>query len=180
MVKTAKKAADWLYFNFLFDIITYLPTVIGRRLRSLQVRILSKSSGKDLNVHFGTVFIGLPNMIFGDNVVIGHYSVLSARSQMKIGNNCMIAGRVLLITHNHGYRERNVPMRQQKQVCNPLIIEDDVWIGAGAVINSGSKPVRIAKGVIVGANTVVTRDCDIEYGIYAGSPAQFVRGRFDD
>lgn len=70
-------------------------------------------------------------------------------------------------------------MQKQVSSCNPLIIEDDVWVGSGVVINSGARPIKIARGVIIGSNAVVTKSCDVEYGVYVGVPAKLIKTRFD-
>ena len=57
-----------------------------------------------------------------------------------------------------------------------VIIGNDVWIGAGAVIMSG---VRIGNGAVIGAYAVVTKDVP-PYGIVAGNPAKFIRLRFSE
>lgn len=57
--------------------------------------------------------------------------------------------------------------------CKGIVIEDDVWIGAGVKILDG---VTIAKGCVIGANAVVTRSTEA-YGIYVGVPAQKIKSR---
>jgi virginiamycin A acetyltransferase len=56
----------------------------------------------------------------------------------------------------------------------PIIIEDEVWIGMGAIILSG---VNIGRGAIIGAGSVVTKNIP-PYSIAAGSPARVVKYRF--
>ena len=57
----------------------------------------------------------------------------------------------------------------------PVIIEDDVWIGFNATILKG---VRIGRGAIVGANTVITKDVP-PYTIMVGNPARAVGSAFE-
>ena len=85
----------------------------------------------------------------------------------------------IIMTSNHGYQDLTNVMIRQKATEYPLIIEDDVWIGGGVIINSGSRPITIKKGVIVGSNAVVKRDCDTQYGIYAGVPAKLIKSRLN-
>ncbi len=57
-----------------------------------------------------------------------------------------------------------------------IIVDDDAWIGYGAIIMSG---VHIGKGAIVAAGTVVTKDVP-PYAIVGGVPAKVIKYRFDD
>ena len=56
------------------------------------------------------------------------------------------------------------------------IIEDDVWIGYGAIIMSG---VTIAKGCIIAAGAIVTKNTE-QYSIYGGNPARKIASRFEN
>lgn len=57
-----------------------------------------------------------------------------------------------------------------------VVVEDDVWIGAGAIILSG---VRVGKGAVVGAGAVVAKDIP-PYSIAVGNPARVVKSRFSN
>jgi virginiamycin A acetyltransferase len=60
------------------------------------------------------------------------------------------------------------------QTKGPIIIEDDVWIGYGSTILSG---VRIGKGAIIAAGSIVTKDAP-SYSIIGGNPARIIKYRF--
>ena len=64
-------------------------------------------------------------------------------------------------------------MKNQGIHTSPIIIEDDVWVGYGAVITKG---VTISKGAIIGANAVVTKDVP-KYAIVGGVPAKIIKYR---
>jgi len=96
-----------------------------------------------------------------------------------IGNNVMLGVDVKLITIEHRNKDNSIPMQKQKSVYSPIIIEDDVWLGDGVKVISGSKSLKISKGIIVCAGSIVTKNLDVENGIYVGSPAKFLKGRFD-
>jgi acyl-[acyl carrier protein]--UDP-N-acetylglucosamine O-acyltransferase len=55
-------------------------------------------------------------------------------------------------------------------------VEDEVWIGTGALIFSG---VKIGKGAIIGAGSIVTKDV-LPYAIVGGNPAKLIRFRFNE
>jgi len=63
------------------------------------------------------------------------------------------------------------PVFARPGIPKAIVIEDDVWIGAGAVIMPG---VTLRRGTVVGANAVVTKDTE-EYWVVAGVPARKIR-----
>jgi acetyltransferase-like isoleucine patch superfamily enzyme len=105
----------------------------------------------------------------------------------EIGNYCLIANRVAIVgRRDHDFRTVGIPVRFSpwiggKSAAEGLlderaVIEDDVWLGYGAIVLSG---VRIGRGVIVAAGSVVTKDV-APYEIVAGNPARAVGRRFAD
>lgn len=102
-----------------------------------------------------------------------------------IGNYCSIASNVLFVLGgNHNYKTLTTyPFKNKILNENnieaiskgPIILEDDVWIGANSLILSG---VRIGKGAIVAAGSVVTKDIP-PYAIVGGNPAKIIKYRFN-
>lgn len=81
---------------------------------------------------------------------------IGAIHRVEIGDNTLVAQGSYITDSNHVFDDPDVPLAAQgMSVKGPTVIEDNVWIGANAVITSG---VRIGRGSVVGANTVVTRD----------------------
>lgn len=87
-------------------------------------------------------------------------------SQVTIGNRVSIAPRVTLVTSSHPNDSRIRPFAPVS--AGPVILEDDAWIGAGAVILPG---VRVGRGGVVGAMAVVSRDVP-PLTVVAGQPAK--------
>jgi maltose O-acetyltransferase len=113
----------------------------------------------------------------GNNVSIGSHSRINENVRLDnviIGENVMIARDTIVLGKMHGFDDIEIPMNIQKNVViRPTIIEDDVWIGVRTIVLPGK---RIAKGCIIGAGSVVTKDTDL-YGVYAGVPARLVKFR---
>jgi len=90
---------------------------------------------------------------------IGAYSQINPGvviyGRVHVGKHVMIGPNVTISGGNHRYDRTDVPMMFQGSRELGIFIEDDVWIGANVVITDG---VRIGKGAIVGAGSVVTRD----------------------
>jgi len=107
----------------------------------------------------------------GDDTAIGQGSVLYGNGGLTIGNHVLIAGQCFLVASSHTRDDRSRPMSLQGYHARGIVIEDDVWIGAGAKILDG---VRIGAGAIVGANAVVNRD--VPPGVRVGGvPARPLR-----
>lgn len=104
----------------------------------------------------------------GKQTFIGRYNNLrTGGGRIVIGDNVLTAQFVSIIAVNHGLA-RNLTVRDQNPSSKrDVVIGDDVWVGAGAIILPG---VTIQDGAIVGAGAVVTRDV-ASYSIVAGVPA---------
>jgi acetyltransferase-like isoleucine patch superfamily enzyme len=118
-----------------------------------------------LSLHFGAVgqncmfvtfskFFCPKNILIGNNVFINQQCILVAEEKITIGNNVSIGFRAMIITSNNEV-DINQESRQRIHYQEPIVIEDDVWIGSGAIILSG---VTIGKGSVVAAGAVVTKD----------------------
>ena len=104
-------------------------------------------------------------MKFGKGIFINHSFTAMSIGGIEIGNNVQIGPHVTIITNNHDISDRDV-LR-----CRPVLIEDGVWIGAGATILPG---VHIGKNAVIGSAAVVTKDVE-ENSIVAGNPARLIR-----
>jgi acetyltransferase-like isoleucine patch superfamily enzyme len=109
----------------------------------------------------------------GNNSNIGPFAYVGCSGFVEIGNAVMIAPRVSIYAENHKFARTDIPMKEQGVERQTVVIEDDCWISANAVILSG---VRIGKGTIVAAGSVVTGDVP-PYSIVAGVPAKVIRSR---
>lgn len=115
----------------------------------------------------------------GDDVFIGPGAFFSAtETHIRIGNKVMFGPRVTLLggNHNAGVIGRYMFDVKEKRPRDdePIVIEDDTWIGACATILKG---VTVGRGAIVGAGSLVTKNVP-PYTIVVGNPARVVRERF--
>jgi acetyltransferase-like isoleucine patch superfamily enzyme len=109
----------------------------------------------------------------GANVSIGKSAMLQCIGGITVGNNVMIAHGSQLISAGHHIPDPGESMRFSGLDVAPIVLEDDVWIGAGAIVLPG---VTVGKGAVVAAGAVVTKDVQ-PYAIVAGIPAQVIRRR---
>ena len=111
------------------------------------------------------------NVNFGDDVRI------SCTNKIKIGDNVLLAGKILIVDNSHGNYKGKLQSRpdeipnKRKIVSAPIIIGNNVWIGEGAVIQQG---VIVGDGAIIAANSVVTKNVRSNV-IVGGIPADVLK-----
>lgn len=112
----------------------------------------------------------------------GPTDISSEKSFIKIGSYCSIASGCFMRTSCHFLDRITTSPRVYAELLNdsnssftkgPIIIDDDVWVGANVTILGG---VTIGRGAIIGAGSVVTSSVE-KYCIYAGTPARLIAKR---
>ena len=161
-----------------------------KQLKELRCRLLlwrspNISLGKRSTFGRGTVLWAPNGITVGDNVYIGKFCTLQA--DMEIGNDVIIANNVGLIgKYDHDYSSVGISVKNAPWIGDSdydfkgkgqkIVVEDDVWIGFGAIIFTG---VTVHRGAIVAAGSVVTKDVP-DYAIVAGNPARIMGQRFSE
>lgn len=107
------------------------------------------------------------NISIGNRCYFNYNLVILDSFQVEIGNNVFIAPNVVLspVTHPNEAKDR------RKLIGGKITIEDDVWIGANAVILPG---VTLHRGAVVAAGAVVTKDVPANT-VVGGVPAKFIK-----
>lgn len=151
--------------------------LVNKMVRTCQLSRLKH--GKRCEIRGKGIFTG--DITLGDDVTIGVDSVfLSTDARILIGNKVLFGPHVYIISGNHQINQVGkyiADVQQKTEKCDEdVIIEDDVWIGAGAIILKG---VRIARGSVIGAGSVVTRST-VPYSVNAGNPCRMIRMRFSE
>jgi acetyltransferase-like isoleucine patch superfamily enzyme len=163
-----------------------LKTIV-RRLWQLIYRLYgvrkNVTTGPGLHLGIGSIIDAPRRMVVGRDVNIGKFCTIECDG--KIGDYVMIANTGGLIGRfDHDHRYVGKPIAHAPWIGNAdyhgpgrgleIIVEDDVWIGFGAIVLSG---VTIGRGALIAAGSVVTSDIP-PYAIAAGSPARKVGRRF--
>jgi len=161
----------FLYFFFSKLPPSYARIKVGQKqLRKICGKLILERCGKNVNIEKGARFSKQTEL--GDNSGIGINADLDGK--VIIGNDVMMGPNVTILVRNHNFSRTDIPMNQQgMSESRPVTISDDVWIGANVIILPG---VKIAKGAIIGAGAVVTKNVP-EYAIAAGNPARVVKYR---
>ena len=108
------------------------------------------------------------------------HSDCSLVGDIQIGRSCLFARNIFVSSFDHQFQKEPALFikeqdRKYPPASKPVVIDDDCWIGWGVAIRSG---LHIGKGVVVGANSVVTKDLK-PYRIYGGIPAKEIGIRLD-
>jgi acetyltransferase-like isoleucine patch superfamily enzyme len=107
----------------------------------------------------------------GARCLIGEYSVIRGQGGVTIGDRVYTSPFSQIIAVNHVFDDPNKPFIDQGITAQGIAIEDDVWIGSGAVITDG---VRVGRGSVVAAGAVVTTDVP-PHTVVGGIPAKVLR-----
>jgi acetyltransferase-like isoleucine patch superfamily enzyme len=107
----------------------------------------------------------------GSDCLIGEYNVLRGQGGIDIGNRVYTSPMVQLLAVNHIFDDPGRSFMEQGITAEGINIEDDVWLGAGAIVTDG---VRIGAGSVVAAGSVVNRDVPPRT-VVAGVPAVVIR-----
>ena len=111
---------------------------------------------------------GVPGRIdIGAHTGVGNFAIVNSVESVSIGERVMVAGGCHITDANHDIHGQG-PMQSLERKADPVVIEDEAWLGANCVITAG---VRIGRGAVVGAGAVVTHSVE-PFQIVAGVPAR--------
>lgn len=151
--------------------------MIGSIFRNYRINKTIKrvaSVGSNFNWFGSFSFVNPGGIEIGDNVNINDGVVVNAtKSKVLIGNNVTISSNVQIIAASYDpVKFLNSGSNAKDHVYSEIIIGDNVWICAGAIILPG---VKIADHVVIGAGSVVTKSIKEPWCIVAGNPAKLLR-----
>ncbi len=118
---------------------------------------------------FSTINNGVGDVIIGHHTLIGMGNTIIG--PITIGNNVIFAQNIVASALNHEYRDVTLPIHEQKILTAAIIVEDECWVAANAVITSG---VTIGKHSVIAAGAVVTKNIP-PYSVAVGNPAKVIK-----
>lgn len=166
----AYNTINFIMMNSIYNHIIYFLA----RTRALFWMLFLKKIGNHVEIMAGVKIMSPQKVSIGNNVLINEGCKIGGQRGVSIGDFVMLAYNVNLVSENHDYRDHIKPIKTQGYYGGTIYIEDDVWIGANAVILPN---VIIGRGAIVGANAVVTKNVP-PYAIVGGVPAKILKYRF--
>ncbi len=150
------------------DVVPWSVRLTGRAKIVNYARI---ELGHRVRLDGGTVPIELVSIggpiTIGDGSFVNYGATISAHSGVSIGRDVLIGNYAMIMDSDyHDLHDRTKP-----GLTAPIILEDDCWIGARAIVLKG---VRVGCGAVVAAGSVVTKDVPART-LVAGMPAKVVR-----
>lgn len=156
--------ASFVYV-LLNNIVNNIPCWTFRRA---VYKAFGMKIGKGSRIMMKTVVMCPSGIIIGENSIINEYCHLDGRGGLEIGNNVSISLRSVILTASHSKSGSDFAYRTGK-----VVIEDNVWLGAGAMILDRS---HLKYASIVSAGSVVKGVCEAD-SVYAGVPAKCISKR---
>lgn len=176
------------------------PFFVGRRVQVLNTRKLSLGRGVTLEDDVKIDALSREGVYLGDNVSIGRFSVIEctgvitnlgrgfrmgansnlgdfsfvgAAGGVSIGRDVLGGQGLRFHSENHVSDRIDLSMKAQGVTNEGITVEDDVWLGSGAILLDG---VRVGRGAIVAAGSVVTKDVP-PFAVVGGVPAKVLKYR---
>jgi virginiamycin A acetyltransferase len=118
---------------------------------------------------------GTGDVIIGERVTINSGCMIYTGNGVRIGNDVAVAANCVFAPVNHAYVDGARLIRAQRfqNSKGGIIVEDDVWIGAGCVLLDGAV---LRRGCVVGAMSLVREEIPAG-GVYAGNPLRRIGSR---
>ena len=162
---TAVKRVLWFYLNALFLKTSLMPS---NSFKCFLLRSFGAKVGKGVTIKPG-VNVKYPwHLTIGHHTWIGENVWIDCLLPVTIGSNVCLSQGAVLLTGNHDYKKASFNL-----IVSGFVLEDGVWIGAGAIVNPG---ITAASHAVLTSGSVATKDLDA-YSIYQGNPAVKVRER---
>ncbi|MDY3706234.1 acyltransferase [Vagococcus lutrae] len=157
--------------KFIWKLFYNSDTKVAILIRYLIIKVEADFCGDNVYVSKNVVLKNISNLSIGSNVSIHEFCYVDAIGGLEIGNNVSIAHSTSLITFNHTYENKNLPIKYNPLSFKKIVISNDVWIGAGVRILAGS---ILNEHCIVAAGAVVNKELESGY-IHGGIPTKKIK-----
>lgn len=155
----------------LWDIISPFSQLLFIGIRYLLLSSMINECGKNVKIGKNVTIMAWHNLKVGNNVSIHANCYIDASGYISIGNNVSIAHNTSILSTNHTWANKTIPIKYNDVDLMPVSMGNDIWIGCGCRILAG---VNIQNRVIIAAGAVVNKDCESNY-IYGGIPSKILK-----
>jgi len=162
-----------IFCKWLLSGFRYSRGRVGIGIRYILIRRLAQSCGDNVSVREAVYLLDIQKLCLGNNVSIHPLCYIDALGGLSIGDDVSIGHNVSVLSFEHDFSDTNKCIKDSPCLPKEIVIENDVYIGAGARILGG---VRIGSGTVIAAAAVVTKDIP-PMSIAAGVPARVIRSR---
>jgi maltose O-acetyltransferase len=153
--------------------VCWVPTALGERLRALVLPWFLKRLGARSVIQRGLRITNPERVSIGADCNFAQDVFIAGGGGVSIGDWVGLGPDVKVWSVNHRFDDPDRPWRLQGWELKPVVIEDDVWLGANVFVMPG---VTIRRGAIVAAGSVVNKNV-APYALVAGNPVRLVGWR---
>lgn len=168
-----KKLIYYSVYFTIYGLVKYMPPPIGDFFRYIILSFFLKKIGFWTSIKDGVIIYFPERVEIGKNVTINEYVYINGYGNIKIKDNVRIGHRTSIISEDHNFSSKDIPIFKQEKIGKSVLIEDDVWIGCDVKILKG---VTIGHGVVIGAGSVITKDIP-SYSVVVGNPGKIIKSR---
>lgn len=167
-------ASQWGRYEYVSALLRNIPGKMGVALRRKWYTKRFNRAGENLSVYPGAMILNPQKIECGDNINIGYFNYIQAGGGIVFGNNVLIGPYAKIWSQSHNYKDPATPINEQGSSFKPVVIGDDVWIGANVFIMPG---VILGQKCVVSASSVVGQKEYPDGTILAGYPARKIGER---
>ena len=155
-------------FNYISGLLRNFPGDLGKKLRNDFLPPYFESCGENISIQEGVRIWNVHKLRVGNSVVLANGCFLQAGGGITMHDHVLLGPDVKIWSQTHETSDPDRPILSQGWTYEPVVIEEHVWIAANAIILPG---VRIPRGCVVSAGSVVGKKKYPPYSIIAGNPA---------
>lgn len=161
-------------YELISSIIFALPRHrLFNWIKSTYIRLQGGKIGKRVVFYPGIKISPAKNIVIGDDVDLAWGIIITTGGGVEIGDRTLIGYNTQILSTNHNIPENHGRIFGSGHTKKKVIIKNDVWIGASAIILPG---ISIGEGAVVAAGSVVTKNVEA-FTVVGGNPAKPIKKR---
>lgn len=158
--------------RFVWGCVSSFDGRVAAVIRYAILKSRAKSCGENVFIGSNVVIKSMEKLVVGDSVSIHANCYLDCAGGVIIGDDVSIAHNSSVVSFEHTWADPSLPIKYNPTQFGPIEIHDDVWIGCGARILSGT---LINSRIVIAAGAVVKGEL-LACSLYAGVPVKRIKG----